>query len=215
MDQQDQATRAGQSAKPGSEDTLGLAALLWDLDNVDVRTSDLTRLARVLRQICGDDAGLFVAGHSKAIGPRRRLLLAGGYTVLNGGLRSQGADNRLREAALRLRRGGVRHFYLASGDHDFLWLTKRSKVTVITLNPEQVSRGLLGRAQRVLVLVRDGDGFSALPLPGSGHNAPAPAVPDAVVQTVGRPRHYDAAVKSQPPQCIATVLPCPTPATPS
>lgn len=215
MEQQDQATRAGQPAAPGWESTLGLAALLWDLDNVDVRTSDLTRLARVLRQVCGDGAGLFVAGHSKAIGPRRRLLLAEGYTVLNGGLRSQGADNRLREAALRLRRSGVRHFYLASGDHDFLWLTKRSKVTVITLNPEQVSRGLRGRAQRVLVLVREGDGFSALPLPGSGHDAPAPAVPEAVVQTVGRPRHDDAAVKSQPPRCIGPVLPCPTPAAPS
>jgi hypothetical protein len=77
----------------------------------------------------------------------------------------QGADRRLVGTGRELKRQGVRHFYLASGDRDFVRLAHRGLITVITRNPADVSRDLCSLLHSMLVLRRDGDGYTVSPVP--------------------------------------------------
>lgn len=127
-------------------------ALLWDLDNVTVGRDGNERLAHSILQICAVTDHLYAAGRRRTWRQHRRMLEALGITVLSGGTRSQGADQRLLERANGLAAGGVSHLFLASNDGDFVRLPAACTVTVLTLSPDDVARGLLGRAISVITL---------------------------------------------------------------
>lgn len=136
-------------------------ALLWDLDNVVAPGADLPGLAAALAALVPNGAPRLAAARWRAYKNHRVLLREHGYRVLFGGHLPDGADEILLRHARRLRRNrGISHFVVASNDHVFAAIAKRSVLDVVTLDPARLSARLRSRAASVIVLTRTATGWA-------------------------------------------------------
>lgn len=155
---------AAPSQQPGAD-----AALLWDFDNVVVPGVDLSGLAAALSALVPAGAPRLAAAHWRAYKTHKALLREHGYRVLFGGHLPDGADEILLRHARRLRRNrGISHFVVASNDHVFAAIAKRSVLDVVTLDPTRLSERLRARAASVIVLTRTATGWAPARPPQEG-----------------------------------------------
>lgn len=155
--------KAGAVRLATASDDAPSAALLWDLDNVNVRKAELPRLADALAALVGPGAVLIAAGHRTRYRASREMLAAHGIELLSGGRRASGADRQLVARARLLRRKGVRRYVVVSNDGDLARLAQLGDLHVVTLNASQLSRKLLAVGCQVWVLVFDQGGWHAQP----------------------------------------------------